>query len=111
MPRDIHGKPVKGEAAEPMRAAKAEERKSDEAADRKGREPHAEKLEEHEKRLNAHDGRLDNHHDRMARLEEHLGIAHKASGMKPEDQGGKDGKIEAGHVTEKAGNIYTRRRS
>jgi hypothetical protein len=52
---------------------------------------------------------LQNHHDRLARIEERLGIAHQASGMKPEDQGGKE-KAGAGRVTEKAGASYGRKR-
>ena len=49
------------------------------------------------------------HRDRLDRIEKHLGIAHKASGMKPEDQGG-SGKAGAGHVTERAGPSYGRKR-
>lgn len=39
----------------------------------------------------------------------HLGIHHKADGMKSEDQGGKE-KVSAGHVTEKREPHYGRKR-
>jgi hypothetical protein len=115
MPRDVRGRAIKPEkyAAEPEHESRSEERKSDQAEDNAMLAPHVAKIEENSKRLDGHDVLHAHHNDRLDRLESHLGIAHKASGMKPEDQGGKDGKVEAGHVTEKAGkhDIYSRKRS
>lgn len=47
------------------------------------------------------DGKTDEHR-RVEMQITHLGVHHKADGMKSEDQGG-SGKAEAGHVTEKKG--------
>lgn len=97
MPRNVHGKSVKAEAAaEPVRAGKSGDKdyKTTERQSKEATDP---------------DDRLQNHHDRLARIEEHLGIAHKASGMKAEDQAG-SGKAGAGHVVEKGGKVYERRR-
>jgi hypothetical protein len=96
MPRDVRGRPVKSEAAEPMRSGAAKDPES-KTTDRKAKvdiDP---------------DDLVQNHHDRLAVIEEKLGIAHKASGMKAEDQGG-SAKVSAGHVTEKAGASYSRKR-
>ena len=96
MPRDSRGRPVKSEAAEPMRAGAAKDPES-KSTDRKAKvdlDP---------------DDLMQNHHDRLSAIEEHLGIAHKASGMKAEDQGG-SAKVSAGKVTEKAGASYSRKR-
>jgi hypothetical protein len=111
MPRDIRGRAVKPEkhAAEPEHASRSEERKSDQAEDNAQMAPHVAKIEEHEKRLDGHDGLHAYHNDRLDRIESSLGIAKKADAFKGEDQGGK-GKIEAGHVTEKAGPYYERKR-
>jgi hypothetical protein len=115
MPRDVHGKAVKPEkhAGEPEHESRSEERKSDQAEDKAMLAPHVAKIEENSKRLDHHDVLHGHHNDRLDRIESILGKAHKASGFKPEDQGGKDGKVEAGHVTEKAGkhSIYSRKRS
>jgi hypothetical protein len=110
MPRDIRGRAVRSSAAEPEHASRSEERKSDQAEDKAQMAPHVAKIEENSRRLDGHDILHAHHNDRLDRLESSLGIAHKASGMKPEDQGGKHGRVEAGHVTEKGGPTYTRKR-
>ena len=96
MPRDVHGKSVKSEAAEPMKYGASGDKDS-KTTERKGKE------------AMDPDDQLQNHHDRLSRIEEHLGIAHKASGMKAEDQAG-SAKAGAGHVTEKGGASYGRKR-
>jgi hypothetical protein len=96
MPRDIHGKAVKSEAAEPIEYGASKDKES-KTTERKG------KLDADPEDM------LQNHHDRLARIEEHLGLSKKADAYKDEDQGGK-GKIGAGHVTEKAGAHYGRKR-
>jgi hypothetical protein len=52
---------------------------------------------------------LREHHDRLTKIEEQLGLAKKADAFKGEAQGG-PAKAGAGHVTEKAGPSYSRRR-
>jgi hypothetical protein len=93
--RDVHGKPVQSKQAEPkaIRVAKDKDNDPEKREDRKA--------------FNE-DQTLELHHDRLSRIEEHLGIAHKADGAKAEDQGGKE-KVSAGHVTEK-GASYGRKR-
>lgn len=96
MPRDIRGHPVKSEAAEPVKAGAAKDKDS-RTTDRKAsaaRDP---------------DDQLQNHHDRLKVIEDKLGIAHKADAMKGQAQGGKE-KADAGHVIEKAGASYGRKR-
>ena len=96
MPRDIHGRPVKSEAAEPVKAGAAKDKET-KTTDRKAKE------------AEDPDDMIQNHHDRLKVIEERLGIAHKADAMKGQDQGGKAG-MSAGHVTEKPGASYGRKR-
>jgi hypothetical protein len=58
----------------------------------------------------AHCPHCSEHRDRLDTIEKHLGLTHKPDEMKSEDQGGKGKKEEAGHVTEKAGASYGRKR-
>jgi hypothetical protein len=97
VPRDTHGRPVKSEAAEPIRYGPAKDKEND--PDKRKAKKAFDQPAEH----------LQEHHDRLCRIEEHLGLSEKADAYKDEDQGGK-GKIGAGHVTEKGGATYTRKR-
>lgn len=110
MPRDTSGRAVKDYDAEPEKSAKSEERKSDKAEDKAQMEPAEKRLEEHEKALDGHSEKLDEHHDRLSRIEDHLGLSKKADEMKSEDQKEKPEKDIAGHVTEKPGPSYARKR-
>jgi hypothetical protein len=96
MVRDIRGHPVKSEAAEPIKYGAAKDKDS-KTTERKG------KVDADPQDM------LQNHHDRLAAIEEHLGLAKKADAFKDEDQGGK-GKIGAGHVSERGGPTYERKR-
>jgi hypothetical protein len=96
MPRDVRGRAVKSEAAEPVKYGAAKDKDS-KTTERKG------KVDADPQDM------LQNHQDRLAAIEEHLGLAKKADGFKAEDQGGKS-KAGAGHVTEWAGASYGRKR-
>lgn len=94
MPRDVRGRPVKSEAAEPIRYGASGDKDSKPKMARSAEDP---------------DDMIRDHHDRLARIEEHLGMAKPRDGFKDENQGGKI-KAGAGHVTEKGGKVYERRR-
>jgi hypothetical protein len=89
MPRDVRGRAVSSEAHVKM--------------------PAASKVAPDTAAVPEHCPHCAEHNDRLMALEKHAGIAHKPSGMKAEDQGG-SGKAGAGHVTEKGGASYGRKR-
>jgi hypothetical protein len=72
--------------------------------------PAASKVAPDSTATSAHCPHCSEHRDRLDTIEKHLGLTHKADGMKSEDQAGSGKTESAGKVTEKARASYGRKR-